>query len=172
MKASSLSLSRPLKGKGRRLEGLLEGFKGPELSPVLKGYHLRPLGTDVREHQRPGMIPPGQSSVMADQIHFHKARFVFFPLGKGADGDLFLEQGCWSGLGSGFEGQPPPLRGKQPVYSGSGYLEELFPKVFFQGQFAVSFKLGDYLGKDGLSLRLGRSRMAQILRSDFRTSWS
>jgi len=30
------------------------------------------------------------------------------------------------------------------------YLEELFPKVFFQGQFAVSFKLRDYLGKDGL----------------------
>ena len=73
------------------------------LSLVLDCPGFRPGGSDVCEVQCLGIVTIGNASVVSDEIDFHEAGLGFIPVGKGADGNVMLQQGARFGVRTALE---------------------------------------------------------------------
>jgi len=67
------------------------GRKHMDLGLVAHRDAFGPAGLHIREIKRQAIIAARITAIMADQVHFNKARLIFVPVRPGANRNLALE---------------------------------------------------------------------------------
>ena len=89
--------------KGKALADILEGFEDVGLSFVFESPCFCPSGSNIGDIEGLGILTKGNAAVVGNKVDFDEAGESFIPVGKGANGDVMLEQGAWFGARTAFE---------------------------------------------------------------------
>jgi len=96
---------QPLADRGER------GEDAP-LAAVDDGPGFKPGRGDVDDGQALDVLPVGRLAAVTDEVQFRKAGVPLIPLGKGADGDVLLEQAPRARRGQAAGLGVPPIGGE------------------------------------------------------------